>query len=396
MSGPAGENIITPLVSAIYVGDAASVGLLLGQGVDPDARDNSGQTALIKAAFCRQSEIVTMLVESGADVNACDDDGATALMLGIRGRRDDIVRTLLDKGADPHARNKVGVTALMAAAFHGNFAAVKLLLENGAETDARSADGQTALILADDANTAELLLENGSDINAADNNARTALMEAALVGEMDTAGLLLARGADPNAADNDGRTAMIWAILQEDRLTGLELQNDMTWKLLKTRCGLYKERPAVDTDAAMKDTVGLLLAHGAETNARDSRGWTALKLAGIRMKRAIVKLLVGAGGVLSQEDVAHLDFFSAIKNDNAAKTRRLLAGGFDVNAVNHRGVSGLGIAAYWNQVEIAELLLGAGADTELRDDYGVTALACAERRGNDKIVEIINDKRRLP
>ena len=90
-----------------------------------------------------------------------------------------------------------------------------------------------------------------------------------------------------------------------------------------------------------------------------------------------------------------LDFLSAIKNDNLKKTRRLIDKGVDVNTQNHKGVSGLKIAAYWNHIEIARLLIDMGADVNAEDDDGLTALMCAEQRGHNEIVELLNEDRRL-
>lgn len=387
-------NAIMPLLSAIYVGDADTAKALLESGVDVNARDKCGDTALMKAADCQRLEIVTMLTEKGADVNARNESGMTALILGTRGDRDDTVRVLLGRGADVNAKNNVGVTALMSAAFYGNAAAVKLLLKNGAETDAASQDRQTALMLVGDANAAKLLLKYGADVNAWRQDGRTALMEAALACDKDTVSVLLARRADANAQDTGGRTAMIWAMLAEDKRTGLELQNDLTWKLLKSRCGLYKETAVLTArrDAPLKDIVKKLLKSGADIDARDHDGWTALKLAKIRSMRVIVKLFVGAGASLSQQDVMELDFFSAVKNDDAGKVRGLLGKGADVDVRNHKGVSVFGAAAYWNHVEIARVLLAAGANVSAEDCDGQTALMYAERRGNHEIVELINEK----
>ena len=338
-----------------------------------------------------------MLLEHGADANASNNSGKTALILGAGGQGDEIAAALLAKGADVDARDDKGVTALMSAAFFDNAPAVRLLLDSGADIRARTATGETALILAGGAGSAELLLDSGADVNAERADGRTALMEAALTCDQGMVGVLLEHNADANARDDSGRTAMIWALRAEDRWTGLELQNDLTWNLLKTRSGLYRETPArqAHADAMLKDVLTALLKGGADVNARDDDGWSALKLAKVRMKRAIVKLLTAAGAVLSPEDVMHLDFLSAVKNENVDKARRLIAKGVDVNAANHKGVTALGISAYWNHVEIAKLFLDAGADVSIPDDDGVTALEHAERRGNNEIAELINDKRRL-
>ena len=46
-------------------------------GVNVNARDNDGQTALMYAAKWRRADLVRLLLEHNADVYACDEDGTT-------------------------------------------------------------------------------------------------------------------------------------------------------------------------------------------------------------------------------------------------------------------------------------------------------------------------------
>ncbi len=57
-------------------------------------------------------ESVKSLLENGVDVNARNDDGVTALMLAVRYGYEKIAKLLLEKNADVNAQDQDGNTAL--------------------------------------------------------------------------------------------------------------------------------------------------------------------------------------------------------------------------------------------------------------------------------------------
>ncbi len=65
----------------------------------------------IEAARLPHSECVALLLENGADVNARDDSGDTALNVARELGNEDMARLLLDGGADVGVRNKKGRVA---------------------------------------------------------------------------------------------------------------------------------------------------------------------------------------------------------------------------------------------------------------------------------------------
>ena len=76
----------TALFDAARKGDCAAVSKLLGDGVDVDARDDLGDTALMTAAAFAPLDCVRALVDGGAAVNASSTGGsARGLAPGKRG-----------------------------------------------------------------------------------------------------------------------------------------------------------------------------------------------------------------------------------------------------------------------------------------------------------------------
>ena len=112
-------------------GDAA-LKALLSQGVNINAADNDGETALMEAADGRNVEVVRVLIANGANVNAADEDGETALMIAADDGTAETVRLLIEAGANVNARDEDGETALDKAIDERNHRAAELLRAAGA------------------------------------------------------------------------------------------------------------------------------------------------------------------------------------------------------------------------------------------------------------------------
>lgn len=124
-------NLMAALACAVLVMPAAM------------ADEEDVQETVLKAAGSGSSGLLEVL-SRGININAADDDGNTALMEASEKGEYSTVRALLDAGADVNAVNEDGETALMLASEEGNTAIVRMLLDAGADPDARDEDGETA------------------------------------------------------------------------------------------------------------------------------------------------------------------------------------------------------------------------------------------------------------
>jgi ankyrin repeat protein len=114
--------------AAVLADDLGALARLLDEGVDIDAKDDHGQTALMSTARDGRTEVVRFLIGRGADLNHTAKYHLTALMLAVVNARVPIVRALVDAGADlatrgtgaPGFDNK---TALDLAAARADYAA---------------------------------------------------------------------------------------------------------------------------------------------------------------------------------------------------------------------------------------------------------------------------------
>jgi hypothetical protein len=124
--GGAAEDLGDALRRAASAGDLAKVKELLAAGVDVNAANAYGGTALSFACDKGHAAVVDLLIERGADVNTADRFyGNTPLGWATRHGHAGIVRTLLAKGAQGEEQ------ALMTAAEQGYGAVVTIILERG-------------------------------------------------------------------------------------------------------------------------------------------------------------------------------------------------------------------------------------------------------------------------
>lgn len=130
---------------AAFNGDEEAVARALQAGIDPNATDDEGRTALMLAAFNGCTAICRRLIGAGAQVDAMDKVNRTPLMFASTGPAADTVRVLLDAGAkinlsDTHEH----WTPLMFAAAEGHANVIRLLLDRGADPTPKDDDGDTA------------------------------------------------------------------------------------------------------------------------------------------------------------------------------------------------------------------------------------------------------------
>lgn len=85
------------------------------------------------------------------------------------------------------------------------------------------------------------------------------------------------------------------------------------------------------------------------------------------------------------------DLHYACVDSNSVATEKLLSDGCDVNAQDRNGWSPLHFSAQSGCLECLQLLLGAGADTELRDSFGNTPLfrAVFESKGDGSLIKAL-------
>jgi ankyrin repeat protein len=328
---PEGETV---LMTAARTGGAAAVKLLIDHGADVGARERwQGETALMWAAAENHAEATKLLIAAGAELNGRSNklefakfafNGSTMvstpmprgqltpLMMAARQGAVEGVRVLAEAGADLNLTDSDGTTALVMAIVNGHNEVASLLLEKGADPNIADASGMAALYAIVDQRT------TGPGIN------RPPRKPTGDVDTLDLLGTLLARGAKPNARLKtpilqrfhntgdplltDGATPLMRAakstdvaamrlLLENGANPSLMTRNFATPLMFAAGLGGGRNR----TEGAALEAVGLCLQWGAEVNAFDKTGQTALHVA-VQRSDAIVKLLAEHGAELDIRD----------------------------------------------------------------------------------------------
>ncbi len=134
--------------------------------IRPDALHNAAQAGDI--------EMLKAAVTAGVDVNARDSRGRTALMHAVDKGYPLLVSELLEAQADVNVRAPDGATALFMAAAHGHTEIIELLMKAGAAVSVRGPKGETPV---------DVAIRRYGDANAARGNGEPPAVLALLDGK---------------------------------------------------------------------------------------------------------------------------------------------------------------------------------------------------------------------
>ena len=201
---PTGETI---LMIAARAGNPEIVQSLLARDADVNAAEPSKhQTALMWAAAHRHDAVVDALIVAGADVNAASTGGSTALHFAVQQGDVTTAKLLLTGGADVHATmtvRQIDQFTLGLVETLDDMTPLWLAITNcrqdGLEYFGSTEPHPVSLSCPANEELGRLFLDYGADPNATDGSRFPPLHRAVQTGMRKLVDALLSHGADPNA-----------------------------------------------------------------------------------------------------------------------------------------------------------------------------------------------------
>jgi len=134
------------------------------------------------------------------------------------------------------------------------------------------------------------------------------------------------------------------------------------------------------------------LDKGANINAKNPDGLTALMVAAFNGHLDVVKQLVEKGADLNERaNSGWTALMCAAVEGRTDVARFLLEKGADVNKRDNKGMTALMMSTRTGSIEVVKVLLDKGADVNLKDYWGNTAYTLASQRGHAQIATLLKD-----
>ena len=383
---------LTPLMYACKNGRLTTAKTLLSLGASVNQRSASGSTALVEALYeghtgiaeflatliqletnasywtrsilmigvwYRYHEFVRLLLSRhDIQVNMQDSDGNTALALAVERKDYELAKMILSKkDLDINLADKHSYSPLRVAAMHGNHEMVRLLLDHGADSSIADSLGGTPLMRAVDFGreaVVRLLIEY-SDAHALDLYGRSLLHSASVNGHNGMIRLLVDVGLDVNAQ------------------------------------GTYGETPLHDTcRCGHPHVTKTLLDLGANPLIEDNNGIAprlcAMQYANEESAQLLAERELELGSEVSPIELESLPAWSIVRRRTSQLMEEFIARGGDVNETGYdAGEAAIHYATQHNDTEIVKQLLEAGANPDVADKFGMTALKIAAWAGSGAV-----------
>ncbi len=275
------------LIRVVSAAHRPIIDLLFAAGVNVNALDQRGRSALIASALARDWQTVRRLINAGADVKHADDSGFTPLMAAAMGGHLPTVQELLSHGADPSVADRGGHIALHYAIGACQPSLVDRLLQTNLPFPPDCCEGKDLVAHALETRNQEivdLVLARTPPLAHWSSEACDALNTALDHGNLRLAKVLISKHTAPPTPAEDGQPYLAYAVARDDLKlletlldcgadpnVTLDEQDDADFRALinKSAVHYYLDKTPgitplmVAAGCGLADHVRLLLDHGA-------------------------------------------------------------------------------------------------------------------------------------
>jgi len=325
----------TPIFMAVKINNPSTIGVLINQNADINARDNQGNSLLHTAVRWNARASAELLITNRIDINASSVGGNTPLHDSIIFRMADIETLLINSGANLETRNVDGNTPFMEAVRLGYTPSVEKLASNFADPSTRNIRGDTPLHLAvstDNTELVNILLRLGVSIHARNTMNRTpfqislsvspgmvrTLLTRDRINTSDDSGnsalhiavqervnaemirSIITQGARLNAVDNNGKTPLRLAV----DMDLLDAAKEIADAGADPFIAAIDNRTAAELSFSKGEQCIRAVFSGRAINARDSSGNTVMHLAARYGTPQIITLLISNGGSKTTRNIS--------------------------------------------------------------------------------------------
>lgn len=238
-----------------------------------------------------------------------------------------------------------------------------------------------------DAESVKAFIAAGDDLDAPGSHRQIQGMQPLIFAisnkQLEIVDILLDAGADPNVVREGGQTPLSWAVflgLTDLAIKLMDLGGDLE------RADQYGETLAMPAAKYGYDEIlDELIKRGAPFNKPYRDGRTPLWFAAENGKTNAVMRLIEEGLDINELISGSAPLHLAVRNNSSRLMTALLKAGAEIDLLNGNGRTALMIAASNGYVNLVKKLVKAGADTTLKDRNGQTAATMATGRRADEI-----------